>query len=403
MRILFCCLGDFMGPPGTRQTLLLCRALEDAGHRCLLLLEGAPDTVRLVSPKEVGNLPIGRYEFRGPLLSRKTLGRAAAFGPDLVHCYEPRTAPLAAALAIARHERVPLCVRFADDDEMLRREAGGSGLRGALGRPTMLAVGTVFPNRWAFQHPLHHRRMLRAAAGYDAITPALAEEISRRYGVWCEPILPALPPQPPDAPRAVDVRTHLGLPATVPLLLYAGSIFRAQFEDFALLLRAFDAVVQRRPDVVLVHTGRLASRYREADIRALAGAGAERVRFMGFLEDPGDLTALMAEASALVQPGAPTEFNRLRLPAKVHDYLLAGRPVVTFSVGFGELLKDREQAALTRSGRPEELASTIEWLLADPSRADAIGEAGRQRALELFAPDAIARQTLAYYERALTS
>ena len=94
------------------------------------------------------------------MLSRETRRRVSSFRPDLVHCYEPRTAPLAAALAISRREEAPLCVRFADDDEMLRREAGGPGLRGRLGGPAMLAAGTAFPNRWPFQHPLHHRRML---------------------------------------------------------------------------------------------------------------------------------------------------------------------------------------------------------------------------------------------------
>lgn len=102
----------------------------------------------------------------------------------------------------------------------------------------------------------------------------------------------------------------------------------------------------------------------------------------------------------LVQPGAPTEFNRLRLPAKVHDYLMAGRPVVTFAAGFGELLCDRRDAVLTRTGEPQELADAIEWVLADPRRAKMLGEAGRRRALQLFAPGEIARQTVTYYERA---
>ena len=167
------------------------------------------------------------------------------------------------------------------------------------------------------------------------------------------------------------------------------------------MLRAFDSVAECWPDAVLVYSGRLAPRYREADLRALAGAGSDKVRFLGFLEDPDDLVALMTEASVLVQPGAPTEFNRLRLPAKVHDYLLAGQPVVTFSVGFRELLTDRHEAVLTYSARPDELAAAIEWVLINPRRARAVAEAGRRRARELFAPDLIVRQTLAYYERAL--
>lgn len=399
MRVAFCCLGDFEAPPGPRQILLLARALEAAGHRCLVLVENDPRTIRLVAGGAQG-VQIGRYRFVGPRLSAQTRASVASFRPDIVHCYEPRTAPLAAALELSGAEDVPLCVRFADDDEMLREAAGGSGPRGALGRPLLLAAGTVLPNRWPYKHPIHHRRMLWRARGYDAITPALAAEVSRRYGVACEGILPAVPPGPADPVDAEGLRPKLGLPASAPLVVYTGSVFRAHHEDFQLLLRAFAIVAGRDRDAVLVHTGRIADRYRRSDLLALTGSGAARTRFLGFLEDPADLHALLGEAAVLVQPGVPTEFNRLRLPAKVHDYLMAGGPVVTFAAGFGELLEDRRDAVLTRGGEPDELAEAIEWVLADRRRARMLGEAGRRRALQLFAPEEIARQTVAYYERA---
>lgn len=399
MRIAFCCLGDFQAPPGPRQILLLARALEAAGHNCLILVENDPGTIRLVAGGASG-VEIGRYRFAGPRLSRATRARVAAFRPDIVHCYEPRTAPLAAALELSRAEAVPLCVRFADDDEMLRRSAGGPGIRGAVGRRLLLAAGTVFPNRWPYKHPIHHRRMLRRARAYDAITPALASEVSRRYGVACEGILPAVPPSAADPPRVEGLHSKLSLPASGPLLLYTGSVFRAHYADFELLLRAFAIVAERNPEASLIHTGRLADRYRKSELLALTGGGAGRTHFLGFLDDPADLHALMTEAAVLVQPGAPTEFNRLRLPAKVHDYLMVGRPVVTFAVGFGELLFDRREAVLTQTGQARELAEAIEWVLADQQRAERLGQAGRRRALQLFAPDEIARQTADYYARA---
>lgn len=399
MRVAFCCLGDFEAPPGPRQTLLLARALQTAGHECLILVENDPDTIRTVAGG-AGGVAIGRYRFVGPRLSRETRVRVAAFRPEIVHCYEPRTAPLAAALELSRAETIPLCVRFADDDEMLRQAAGGSGLRGTVGRPLLLAAGTVLPNRWPYKHPIHHRRMLRRAHGYDAITPALATEVSRRYGIRCEAILPAVPPSPADLPGVDGLRSKLGLRASGPLIVYTGSVFRAHYDDFRILLRAFAIVASRHHDASLVHTGRVADRYHMSELLALTGGGAGRTHFLGFLDDPADLHALQGEAAVLVQPGAPTEFNRLRLPAKVHDYLMVGRPVVTFEVGFGELLQDRRDAVLTRTDEPRELAEAIEWVLADQQRARMLGEAGRRRALRLFAPHEIAEQTVAYYKRA---
>jgi glycosyltransferase involved in cell wall biosynthesis len=395
MNVLFVCLGDFKAPPGARQILLLAQALQDASHQCLVLVEGDPETVELAGGN-IGAVGVGAYRFKGPVLSRKTLARARDFRPDVIHCYEPRTAPLSAALQLSRHLRVPLCVRFADDDELLYREAGGEGWRGRLGRPALLAAGTLQPNRWPYKHPLHHRRMLARAAGYDAITPTLAAAVAERYGVACRGILPALPPGAPAA-LSPGIRERHGLDRDAPIILYTGSVFRPHFPDFELLLRAFGDVVVRHPDALLVHTGRFAERYTEAVLRDAAGRGGERLRLLGFLAQPSDLEALMAEASVLVQPGAPNDFNRLRLPAKVHDYLLAGRPTVTFAVGLGEMLVDRVHAALTRTGNSAELAEAIDWVLQDRDRAEQMAAAGRLRAVELFDPEAVVDQTLSLY------
>lgn len=397
MRVLLVCLADFSAP-GARQTLRLAEALRRHGHDCLVLIEGDPDTVRFAGERDPA-VRIDRFGFVGPLVDRRTRSLVAGFGPDVVHCYEPRSAPLSASLQLSRGTGTALCVRFADDDESLAQEAGGQGLRGRIGRPAMLAAGTLFPRLWPYKHPLFYRRMLRRADAYDAIVPTLAAAVAERYGVECDPILPAIPLAEPPAPRA-GTRERLGLPAEAPLVLYTGSVFRAQYPDLELLLRAFARLSDMRPDAHLVHTGRIAPRYDHAELRRLAGAG-DRVHLVGFLEDYGDVEGLLAEASALVQPGAPTDFNRLRLPAKVHDYLLSGRPTVTFAAGFGELLEDRRDAVLTQGGEPGELAEAIDWVLADSERAAELGRSGRRRALELFDAETIARKTTALYERAL--
>jgi len=397
VRVLYCCLGDFVAPPGVMQILRLARALEERGHESLLLVEGDPATAELV-PDGTGGVEVDAYRFAGPRVDAATRRRARAFAPDVVHCYEPRTAPVSAAMQLAAAVDRPLFVRFADDDELLRREAGGRGLRGRLGRPAMMLAGLAAPRAWPYVHPVLQRRMLRTAVGYDAITPALAQAVEARYGVDCRAILPPLPPSngAPSAPTSTGMRERLGLPADARLIVYTGSVFRAHFDDFRLLLEGFGRVAARRDDVVLVHTGRIAERYSEATMRTLAGAGGDRAHFLGFI-DARDVEALLHDAAVLVQSGAPTDFNRLRLPAKVHDYLMAGRPVVTFAAGFGELLEHQVDAVLTETGDPGELARAIEWVLEDPQRAERLAAAGRERALELFDPDRIAEETLAYY------
>jgi glycosyltransferase involved in cell wall biosynthesis len=152
-----------------------------------------------------------------------------------------------------------------------------------------------------------------------------------------------------------------------------------------LLLEAFGRVARSRPDLILVHTGHVSHRI---DVEALARAAqvSGRVRLLGYLPNEMDVLRLMRGAAVLVQPGAPTAFNRYRLPSKLPEYLLSGRPVVTFATGAGALLKNGVHALLTETGEAEELAEKLVRVLDDPRLAERLGAAGRLRALELFDP-----------------
>jgi starch synthase len=52
-------------------------------------------------------------------------------------------------------------------------------------------------------------------------------------------------------------------------------------------------------------------------------------------------------------------------------------------------------------GFAEEFARRINELLADPSRAERMGKAGRRRAIERFSWSAVAAETVALYESLL--
>lgn len=399
MRILFVCLGDFRGPPGPRQMLILAHSLRALGHECALLVEGDPRSIESVPERPDGVLVDG-FRFRLGALTAETWSRVEAFQPDLVHCYEPRTGPLRAALSISRRCSVPLFVRFADDDELLYREALGAGVR-RLGRPLLMAAALLRPAIWPYKHPVWHRRMRRDAAAYDAIVPALAELMADRLCAPCRPILPAMPLSPGAAVPDRHLVKELGLPAGATVIAYTGSVFRPHFPDFELLLRAFDEIATRIPDAYLVHTGRIATRYSADDLARRCGAGRDRAHFLGYVDDGAAVEELLMEASVLAQPGAPSDFNRYRLPAKLQDYMLSGTPMVTFSVGFGELLRDGEDALLTRTAQPQELAEAILRILNDEDLGRALAQNAQRRARELFAPDAIAHELLAYYEEYL--
>ncbi|MFI5292020.1 MAG: glycosyltransferase, partial [Candidatus Limnocylindrales bacterium] len=62
-----------------------------------------------------------------------------------------------------------------------------------------------------------------------------------------------------------------------------------------------------------------------------------------------------------------------------------------------ELSADDPMRPVDPEGFERDLAGAVNVLMADPSRRDDMGRAGRRRAIEAFGWDAIARQTVDLY------
>ena len=65
--------------------------------------------------------------------------------------------------------------------------------------------------------------------------------------------------------------------------------------------------------------------------------------------------------------------------------------------GIPEVVADGETGLLVPVGEPEPLAEALNVLLRDPDRAEAMGQAGRKRAVSEFGWPAIAAQTADLY------
>jgi glycosyltransferase involved in cell wall biosynthesis len=84
------------------------------------------------------------------------------------------------------------------------------------------------------------------------------------------------------------------------------------------------------------------------------------------------------------------------------ESLLMGRPMVSTRVGgMPDAIRDGETGVLVRPADPEDLARGIRELLRDPSRARALGEAGRRLALIRFTLERTGRDLSALYRRLL--
>jgi glycosyltransferase involved in cell wall biosynthesis len=148
-------------------------------------------------------------------------------------------------------------------------------------------------------------------------------------------------------------------------------------------LRALAELHRRGEDVAFVHAGRVARRFDLVRMAADAGVPADAVHVLGDLT-PGPLNQLLRSADVLVQPGHPSEFNRLRLPTKLQVYLVSGTPTVTFSIGAGELFEDRVELLKTYGPDPSELADRIAEVLHDEGLRHTLSAGGPRAVARLF-------------------
>jgi glycosyltransferase involved in cell wall biosynthesis len=131
----------------------------------------------------------------------------------------------------------------------------------------------------------------------------------------------------------------------------------------------------------------LRSRSYPADLAAAAG-GDKRIVFRGGVPH-SDTIDFYRRAAALVFPSVWNE--PAGLPTV--EAQACGTPVVsTRSGGIPEYVAHGQTGILVARGEAEELAAAISQVLDDPALARAMGEAGRQRAVERFSWEVVSRR-----------
>ncbi len=177
------------------------------------------------------------------------------------------------------------------------------------------------------------------------------------------------------AGRAFRERHGLG---NRPFLLAAGAVEREKRYDW--LLEALAHCGAGAPPLVILGSGS-----QEAAMRARAEQLRLDVRLLGLLP-PGELAAAYNAASCFVHAGHVETFG-----LTVAEAMACGRPVVAVAGGaLPEVLG--ETGVLAPSDDPAGFARALAGLLADPSRAAALGAAARRRAGALFSLERMGRE-----------
>lgn len=276
---------------------------------------------------------------------------------DLIHAFDCRPAVILPALAQRRRNGATLLTDWAD----------WWGRGGVIDeRPNKLIKLTFEGIETYFEE--HYRTQ---ADGLTVITEALHER-ALKLGVQPERITHISGGadiehiQPGDR---IAARRALGLPEDGPIVGFSGFVHY----DLSLLLGAFDHLARMRKDVRLLLTGARSPLIQQY---ARRGGWADRVIEAGVI-DYSVLPRYHACVDVFALPFTNKLANRGRWPNKIGDYLAAGRPIVSNSVGdIKDLFAAYNIGYLTHE-TPEAFAQGLYHALDDPASAETKGRTAR--------------------------
>ncbi len=365
MRVLFLLYGPFDSNSAI-QALHFGNEMTELGCEVTLCATG--------SPEEIAGVGEPRFEcIRYGELSRWRRDYERRPGETMVCAWTPRERVRVHAQILCGHLRLPYVVHLEDNEDYLLSSFDMLP-KGELRRMPVREYDR--PDAIDMSDPERYPEFLRAADGITVITEEL-NEFNRagrphhlaRPGIDSERFRPDLAP-----PLS---RRQLGLREDEFVLVYHGTMHFANQHEMLSLYLAVKLLQRRGLPVRLVRLG--VTNLGGVDPRAF-GALTDGVVELGqvpWREIPSHL----ALADAYVQPGAPDDFNRYRLPSKLPEFLAMGRPVVLPHCNIGNDLTDGENVLLLERGTAPEIADRVEELVRDPALAARLAAGAREFAL----------------------
>lgn len=186
--------------------------------------------------------------------------------------------------------------------------------------------------------------------------------------------------------RGEALRVRYGIPQEAPLLGMVGRLRPWKGQDRFLRVLAW---VRERIDAWGLIVGgepfAVSDGYSER-LRHLAGTLglSDRVVFTGQLRD---VRTSLAAMDVFVHPGEPEPFGLVNIEA-----MAMAKPVVAFAHGALPEIVLPTTGVLVPPGDEKAMAEVLVNLLQDPARRQALGQAGRERALNYFSIERVASQ-----------
>jgi len=385
MNLLFVNYGDWDNNSGL-QIQSLARALAPLGYDS-----------RVVVPKLRDESPASAAPCAIPVHHREVLKNGAGFTngkpADVIHAWTPREVVRKFCVSyLEKHPQTPLVVHLEDNEELLLRRFLGCPIeelpKDESGRldESLFVPGLI--------HPERARPFLDSAAAVTAIHRSLFSMPLAVGG--CHELVPVIYAEDfRQSDSSKNLRARFGIGADEMVVVYVGNDHFANREDVRMLYSALHDLNQRGVSWRLLRTGNI-------DEATYEGLPFDRDNFeTRFGIVPRDeLVDILHLADIFIQPGKDDDFNRFRLPAKIPEFLMVGRPTILPRFNIGEELSHGIQAMITTQGTAEEIVDNCLLIANDPELARNLGDRGQAFARGRFAPEVVASSADSIYRSA---
>lgn len=341
-------------------------ALTDLGARVMRVAHRPPSAARAVADGMLGSWPHTLARFRNDAFELAVRREVAEWRPDFVYLSSLHMATYADALG-----GIPVVLREQNLEHLW-----------------LSRLVPTFANPLARAYTIYQAGRLKRAEARLCSRMDLILAIHESEAGELRSLAPRTRVEV--IPIGIDpARFAARAPAATPTVLIAGAFgWAPNLHGLRRFLeRGWPRLRERAPDAVLRVVGRDLP---AARLRELAG---ERAELAGYVER---IEPEFARASLLLVPLWSGAGARI----KIVEAMMAGLPVVSTPIG-AEGLGATPGRELLLAESEEALALAAAELLADPARAAAIGEAGRQFALAHFSLEAVAQKTREWCESLL--
>jgi len=354
-----------LDPGGTERLVIeICSRLRDRYRMAVCCLEHPGTWANELQERNVPVLSLGRTSGFQPSLAVKLARVAAAHEATIMHChhYSPFVYGTLAGLL-----RPGTRVLYTEHGRL-------DNHRASLKRRMASAVLERFPaGIYAVSGDL------RSHMAHDGFSESRVQVVPN--GVTVGPA--------PDARDRADVRAECGLPPDATVI---GTVGRLNpVKAFDVLIAAFARVVSAHPRARLLIVGDGPERDKLERIAGELGC-REQVHFLGYRANP---TRLMAAMDVYVNSSM---FEGVSLT--ILEAMTACTPVIATRVGgTPEVIRDGTTGILVAPDDPDAMAAAISSVIAEPARAQALGEAGRRDVEGRFSIETMVDNYAREYER----